>query len=100
MIDVVANRFEIDVVEILARLNTKPQLLVIVVQRVRELVDELGDVFLVSRVDLLPIDHYAGSLRAAQDGEHTFDKPILPFRGPVCEILNRFRLPGVAHEIR
>ena len=99
-IDVVGKRIEIDVIQLLAGLDAQPQLLVIVVQRVSELVDESSDVLFVGRVDLLPIDHDAGSLRAAQNGKHTLNKPVLSFRWPMRQIFNRFRLPGVADEVR
>ena len=69
-------------------------------QRVGELVDKRSDVLFVNRIDLLPVDHNAGSLRIAQDGKHTLDKPILPFSWPVRQVFNRLRLPGVADKIR
>ena len=41
-IDVVTERIDVDVIQLLPRLNTQPQLFVLVVQRVRKLVDECG----------------------------------------------------------
>ena len=41
-IDVVTELIDVDVIQLLPRLNTQPQLFVIVVQRVRKLVDECG----------------------------------------------------------
>src|SRR5205823_622986 len=76
-IDVVGKRLEIDVIQLLTGLNAQPKLLVIVVQRVGELVDESSDVFLVSWVDLLPVDHDACRFRVAQHGKYTLDKPVL-----------------------
>ena len=98
-IDVIGKRLEIDVIQFLVRLNAQPKLLVIVVQRVSKLVDESSDVFFVSRVDLLPVDHNARCFRVAQDGKHTLDKPVLSLRRSVREIFNRFRLPRVTDKI-
>ena len=68
-------------------------------QSVGELVDKFSEVLLVGRVDLLPIDYYAGSFRAAQHRKNTLNEPILPAWWSVCEILNGFRLPRVPHEV-
>ena len=68
-------------------------------QRVGEFVDEFCDVFFVSRIDLLPIDHNPGSLRVTQDRKDTLDKLILPLRGPVRQVFYRFGLPRVAEKI-
>ena len=99
-IDVVGKRLEIDVIQFLTRLNAQPKLLVIVVQGVGELVDKASDVFLVGRIDLLPVDYNARCFRVAQNGKHTLDKELPSLRRPVRQIFNRFRLPGVANEVR
>ena len=99
-IHVVGKRLEIDVIQLLTRLNAQPKLLVIVVQDVSELVDKCSDVFLVRRIDLLPVDHNARCFGVAQNSKHTLDKAVLSVRWPMRQILNRFRLPGVADEVR
>ena len=68
-------------------------------QRVREFVDEPGDVFFVSRIDLLPIDDNPGRFGAAQHRKHALDKLILPLCRTMRQILDCFRLPRVTDEI-
>src|SRR5437762_3986327 len=68
-IDVVTERIDVDVIQLLPRLNAQPQLFGIVVQCVRKLTDECGYILLVSRISLLPIYNDAGSLCVAKHGK-------------------------------
>ena len=68
-------------------------------QCVGKLVDESSDVFLVGRIELLPIDHHSGGLRVAQNREHIADKSLLSILRPMRQVLNCFRLPRIADQI-
>ena len=90
---------KIDVIKLLIGLHTEPEFLVIVMQRIGQLVDECGNLFFVSRIDLLPIEHDPGGSGIAQRAQNLPDEAILPISRSMSEIFNRFRLPFVAHQV-
>ena len=81
-------------------MDRQPELLVVVVERVTELVDERRYVFFVNRIDLLPIDHDPGGFRVAHRRDHFRKETLLSIRRTVREIFNRFGLPRVPDQIR
>ena len=99
-VDVVAQLIEVDIIQFLSRLNAEPKLLVIVVKNAGKSVNKRGEVFLVGRIDLFPIDHHTSRFGAAENRQHVLNKAVLPVRGSVRQVLDRFRLPRVAHQIR
>src|SRR4029077_8707349 len=64
-IDVIRKFVEIDVLELLTRLNREPKFLFVVMKLVAKLIDERGHVLFVNWVDLFPIDYDPGSFRVA-----------------------------------
>src|SRR5207245_704243 len=90
---------EVDVIELLPRLNTEPKLPAVVVQCIGELVDESSDLFFVGGIDLFPVEDDTTGLRIAQDRKHPLDETILSILRTVREILDRFRLPTVTGAI-
>ena len=49
-------------------------------QRVREPIEERGDVFLESGIDLLAVHDNPRRLRVVQNREHLLDESVMPFR--------------------
>ena len=69
-------------------------------QCIRQLVEKGRDFRFVRGIDLLPVDNHSGGFRLAKMGEHILDKPVLAGRRSLRKAFDRFRLPGVADEIR
>ena len=98
-IDVVRQRLEINVIEVLAGLHAKPKLFIVVVERVGETIKKRGDILFVDGIDLLPIDYDASRFRIVQNDQHLLDKTVLRFGRAVREIFHRFGLPCVTDEV-
>ncbi len=76
-------------------MDTEPELSPVGVEALRHFVKQFRDVGFVCRVDLFPIDHHARRFRALQMAQQHCEEMFLPFGRPMCEILDRFGLPGI-----
>ena len=99
MVRVRAEIFQVQRVELIAHRHHDPELLVHRVQRIGHLDEERRDLFLVGRVEFLPVDDHAARLRAFQLREKIDDELVAPVFRPHGQAFHRLRLPDVVHHV-